>query len=181
MQMMIVLYTKKIFVTISSQIQYIKWSFHLQVPTLSKSLLIPIKTKERIMLRKQKKKRYTTMTIMFLKRKIRNNKKFKEREKQILKMTISTKVEKVHRKKANKNQLAKGTGQVIDIYQVRGLIVKQFTADNEVECIRENIRRTRLIVVGVGEHVGPVVRFIRTIQNGTRVYVNSLPYLRFPG
>ena len=48
-------------------------------------------------------------------------------------------VEEVHGKKANKSQLCKGSKQAIDIHQIRGLVVQQFTTDNEFECVRDHI------------------------------------------
>ena len=56
----------------------------------------------------------------------------------------------------------------------------QINADNEFECIREDMRPIPMNIVAAGEHVGDVERSNRTIKERTRCHVHRLPFARYP-
>ena len=56
----------------------------------------------------------------------------------------------------------------------------QVNADNEFECLEENIRPAILHLVGANEHVGDVERSVRTVKDGSRCHVHRLPFKRYP-
>ena len=70
------------------------------------------------------------------------------------------------------------TKDIINIYESRGLTVKQVNADNEFNCVREEIRSITVNIVASDEHVGQVERSIRNIKEGTRCHVHRLPFKR---
>jgi hypothetical protein len=53
---------------------------------------------------------------------------------------------------------------VIKLYTVRGLVIRDIHADNEFECICEEIRPIDMNIVTADSHVGEVERSIRTIK-----------------
>jgi hypothetical protein len=53
-------------------------------------------------------------------------------------------------------------------------------ADNEFECIRENVRPTDMNIVPADSHVGEIERSIRTIKERLRSSVHGLPFKRLP-
>ena len=61
-------------------------------------------------------------------------------------------------KKANKGQIKKGVNRVLRLYRKQGINVQQLNADNEFECIRDDILPVNLNVVAAGEHVGDIER-----------------------
>jgi hypothetical protein len=53
-------------------------------------------------------------------------------------------------------------------------------ADNEFECIREDVRPILLDIVPANSHVGEIKRSIRTIKERLLCCVHGLPYKRIP-
>jgi len=86
----------------------------------------------------------------------------------------------VHKKKANKSDILRGINQIINIYKSRNIEVKQVNADNEFECVREDIRPSILNTVAAEEHVGTIERAIRTNKDDTRCHIHRLPYTHYP-
>jgi hypothetical protein len=72
------------------------------------------------------------------------------------------------------------TRAIIKLYQSRGFHVCDIHADNEFECIREEIRPIEMNVVPADSHVGEVERSIRTIKERLRTCVHGLPFRRLP-
>ena len=62
----------------------------------------------------------------------------------------------------------------------RGLNVIQIAANNEFECIRDNIKPIILNTSAADEHVSEVERTISVIQVRVRGQINSLPYSCYP-
>jgi len=85
-----------------------------------------------------------------------------------------------HKKKANKRETLELVKKTINKYKARGLTVVQINADNEFECIREDIRPITLNVVAAEEHVGSIERAIRTNKDDTRAHIHRLPYTHYP-
>ena len=69
---------------------------------------------------------------------------------------------------------------VINLYRSRGLSVCDLHADNEFECIREEIRPVEMNIAPADSHVGEVERSIRTIKERLRACVHGLPFRRLP-
>jgi len=86
----------------------------------------------------------------------------------------------VHKRKANKNDILKGINKLINIYKARNIQIKQINADNEFECVRENLRPSILNTVAAEEHVGVIERAIRTNKDDTRCHIHRLPYTHYP-
>ena len=89
-------------------------------------------------------------------------------------------LQSVHKRKANKNDILKSVNQLLNIYKVRNIEVKQINADNEFECIREEVRPSILNTVAAEEHVGLIERAIRTNKDDTRCHIHRLPYTHYP-
>lgn len=79
-----------------------------------------------------------------------------------------------------KEDMIKGLNCVKQIYQTRGLEVTWLNTDNEFECVREEMRPTRLNMVPASEDVSNIERSVRTIKDGTRSHVHRLPYTHYP-
>jgi hypothetical protein len=69
---------------------------------------------------------------------------------------------------------------VIKLYGDRGLIVQDIHADQEFECIRNNVRPVQMNTVTADSHVGEVERSIRTIKERLRSCAHGLPFKRLP-
>ena len=67
-----------------------------------------------------------------------------------------------------------------NLYEVRGLRVRDIHADNEFECIRENMRPVELNIVPADSHVGEIERSNRTMKEHLRTTVHGLPFRRLP-
>jgi hypothetical protein len=70
--------------------------------------------------------------------------------------------------------------RILRLYQPRGFRVRDVHADNEFECIRDDIRPIELDIVPADSHVGEVERSVRTLKERTRCTVHGLPYKRLP-
>jgi hypothetical protein len=79
-----------------------------------------------------------------------------------------------------KDTMLKETKRVVNLYEHRGFEIMDIHADNEFECIRDDIRPIELDIVPVDEHVGEVERSIRTIKERARCTIHGLPYRRYP-
>ena len=73
-----------------------------------------------------------------------------------------------------------GLKKVIQIYSVRGFIVKHIHADNEFECIKNEFNGVSVNVCGENEHVPEVERSIRTMKERVRCSTHALPYRYYP-
>ena len=66
------------------------------------------------------------------------------------------------------------------MYQSRGLTVCDIHADNEFDCIREDIRPIKMNIVPTDSHVGEIERSICTIKERLHACVHGLPFKRLP-
>jgi len=80
----------------------------------------------------------------------------------------------------NKSTILREARAVINLYQSRGLVVRDVHADNEFECIRDDIRPIDMNIVPADSHVGEIERSIRTIKERLRSCVHGLPFKRLP-
>jgi hypothetical protein len=80
----------------------------------------------------------------------------------------------------NKATILNGSKAAIRLYEARGLTVCDIHADNEFECIREDVCPTDMNIVPTDSHVGEVERSIRTIKERLRSSVHGLPFKRLP-
>ena len=85
-------------------------------------------------------------------------------------------VEYVPGKKPNKSQIYEAVKRVIGIYQKRNLNVRQINADNEFECIRDEVRPIPSNIVAADQDVGQIERANRTLKERTRCEIARLPY-----
>ena len=69
--------------------------------------------------------------------------------------------------------------RILQIYDHRGFKITNIIGDCEFECLREDIRPIELTTTAADEHVGDIERSIRTIKEGIRCIVQSLPYTRY--
>ena len=69
--------------------------------------------------------------------------------------------------------------RVLQLYHNRGFIVTNIHADSEFEYIREDIRPIELTTTAANEHVGDIERSIRTMKEGIKCIVRSLPFKRY--
>ncbi|KAI2506455.1 Reverse transcriptase (RNA-dependent DNA polymerase) [Fragilaria crotonensis] len=69
---------------------------------------------------------------------------------------------------------------VVHIYSSRGLTVCDIHADNEFDCIRDDVRPIAMNIVTTDSHVGEIERSIRTIKERLRCCVHGLPFRRLP-
>lgn len=88
-------------------------------------------------------------------------------------------VEPIFKARPNKQDLSECITNVQRTYTNRGIQVSQINADNEFECLRGDLGPTTLNTVGAEEHVGEIERSIRTIKEGTRTVIHSLPYTHY--
>ena len=63
-----------------------------------------------------------------------------------------------------------------NMYKKRGIRISQINADNEFECIREEVHPTHLNVVAAGKHVGDIERGNKSLKEGTRCKLHQYPY-----
>ena len=84
-------------------------------------------------------------------------------------------------KNQTKAELLRSLRKVITLYTNRGFTIQQIMADNQYECLRDDLLPIMLTVVGAGEHVGDIERSIRTIKEGARTTTQGLPFKRYPG
>ena len=80
----------------------------------------------------------------------------------------------------SKATILRETRACLNLYEARGLSVRDIHADNEFECIREDIRPVELDVVPADSHVGEIERSNRTMKEHLRTTVHGLPYKRLP-
>ena len=85
-----------------------------------------------------------------------------------------------HKNKANQNDRVAGLKRVVQIYKNRGLRVVQIAADNEFECVRDDLSPVYLNITAVEEHVNEVEQSIRTIKEQTRCQIHHLPFRNYP-
>jgi hypothetical protein len=69
---------------------------------------------------------------------------------------------------------------VISRYESRGLTVCDIHADNELECVRDQLLPIAMNIVPADSHVGEVERSIRTIKERLRSCAHGLPFKRLP-
>jgi hypothetical protein len=68
----------------------------------------------------------------------------------------------------------------VHTYTSRGFRVRDVHADNEFDCVRDDILPIALDVVPADSHVGEVERSIRTMKERLRSCVHGLPFHRLP-
>jgi hypothetical protein len=66
------------------------------------------------------------------------------------------------------------------MYQSRGLTVCDIHADNEFDCICEDIRPIEMNIVPTHSHDGEIEHSICTIKERLRVCDHGLPFKRLP-
>ena len=69
--------------------------------------------------------------------------------------------------------------RILQMYDHRGFRVTNIHGDCEFECLREDLQPIELPTSAADEHVGDIERSIRTIKEGIRCIVQSLPYKRY--
>lgn len=79
-----------------------------------------------------------------------------------------------------KSTILRETQSAIRLYHTRGLKVCDVHADNEFDCIREELWPIALNVVPADSHVGDIERSIRTIKERLRSCAHGLPFKRLP-
>ena len=79
-----------------------------------------------------------------------------------------------------KSEILRSLNKVIRLYTARGFNIQQIMADNQFECLRDDLLPILLTIVGTGEHVGDIERSIRTIKEGARTTTQGLPFKRYP-
>jgi len=79
-----------------------------------------------------------------------------------------------------KTTILRETQAIVNLYHARGFTVSDIHTDNELACIREDIRPIHMDVVPVDSHVGEVERSIRTIKERVRATAHGLPFKRLP-
>ena len=84
-------------------------------------------------------------------------------------------------KNQTKAELLRSLKKVITLYSTWGFTIEQIMADNQYECLRDNLLPIMLTVVGAGEHVGDIERSIQTVKEGARTTTQGLPFKRYPG
>ncbi|KAI2498511.1 Reverse transcriptase (RNA-dependent DNA polymerase) [Fragilaria crotonensis] len=80
----------------------------------------------------------------------------------------------------SKAVILQATRHVVNLYNSRGFNVCDIHADNEFECIREDVRPVEVNAVTMDSHVGEVERSVRTIKERLRTCVHGLPFERLP-
>ena len=85
-----------------------------------------------------------------------------------------------HVSNRSKPTILKETMAAIHLYKTRGLRLCDIHADNEFECIREDLRPVHMNIVPADSHVGEVERSVRTIKERLRSCVHGLPFKRLP-
>ena len=86
----------------------------------------------------------------------------------------------IFKERPNKLDIQSGIKAVLNIYQSRGIRIRQINADNEFNCVKSDFLPTPVNIVAAEEHVGDVEKSIRTLKDGTRTHVCRLPYRRYP-
>ena len=88
-------------------------------------------------------------------------------------------VEPIFKARPSKADLIQCVHNVLKTYANRGIKITQINGDNEFECIRGETGASTLNIVAAEEHVGDVERSIRTVKEGTRTAIHSLPYSHY--
>ena len=70
-----------------------------------------------------------------------------------LKFRTAEALQYAHKKGARKEDMLSGLNKVINLYKSRGLEVETINADNEFECLREDLRPIILNVTAADQHV----------------------------
>ena len=83
-------------------------------------------------------------------------------------------------KNQTKAVMLQGTRTVLDVYQGRGFNIVDIHADMDFECIKDEVRLTRMNLNAHDDHVGEIERLIRTIKERVRADVHSMPFKRLP-
>ena len=65
---------------------------------------------------------------------------------------------------------------VINLYNSRGLVIRDIHANNEFACIHEDIRPIGMNIVPADSHVGEVERLICTMNEPLHLCTHSLPF-----
>ena len=69
---------------------------------------------------------------------------------------------------------------VIELYHNRTFRITDVHADNEFECLRQELAQIRLNIVAQDDHVPEIERSIRTVKECLRVLVHGMPFKRIP-
>ena len=80
----------------------------------------------------------------------------------------------------SKSTILREATAAIKMYTARELHVCDIHADNEFECIREDIRPIAMNIIPADSHVGEVERSVHTIKERLRSCVHGLPFKRIP-
>ena len=80
----------------------------------------------------------------------------------------------------NKETMLECAEQICNQYLQRGFELRAIHADNEFECIRDEVSPVRLDVVTANGHVPEIERSIRTMKEDARTVVHGMPFRRLP-
>ncbi len=80
----------------------------------------------------------------------------------------------------SKEIMLKFVKKTLEIVRERGLIVTEIRADQEFDCIRDDIIPIHSNLASPGEHVPEVERSIRTIKERARALFHDLPHKFLP-
>lgn len=83
-------------------------------------------------------------------------------------------------KTRKKDVLLRETKAIKKLYEARGFKICDLHVDNELACIREDIRPTNLNVANADDHVPEVERSIQTVKDRVRCLWHGLPYKKVP-
>ena len=76
------------------------------------------------------------------------------------------------KKKSSKKDVKRQSKLAISIYRARKIAIKQLNANNEFNCIVDEIRPISVNIVSAGEYVGDTERSNRTVKEYTRYHVH---------
>ena len=79
-------------------------------------------------------------------------------------------------KNRSKMTMIKGLMRTLKLYSIRGFHVINIFADNEFECIRNELLPCNLNIAAKLEHVPEVERSVRTVKESIRYTSNGLPF-----
>ena len=69
---------------------------------------------------------------------------------------------------------------VLDLYRARGFNIVDVHADNEFECVKEELRPIHMDNVPADRHIGEIERSVKTVKERLRSTAHGLPFKRIP-
>ena len=80
----------------------------------------------------------------------------------------------------NKETMLECVERVCNQYLQRGFELRSIHADNEFECIRDDVSPVHLDIVTANGHVPEIERSIRTMKEDARTVIHGMPFRRLP-